>query len=124
MRWIWWRPRPGNVRVTKGEWIRLLEGARATAVLEHETAAVRSKTRRLEAESIARVEAIERAGAVLGREVLEKVLADPPAQADGNLHEAAFRAWLDVELWRVHEQAVADLLAPADPSSDTGGGPT
>lgn len=101
MRWPL-RTRPGMVRLSRREYIRLLEGA--------------AEARRLE-EQIRSAEAQTRALAILEREprvstaaaestASEAVLVDLPLNAFGELHEAAFTAWRRDLVWAGRDEVL------------------
>ncbi len=99
-RWPW-QSKPGFVRVKRGEYVRLLEGAVKVSRLETEIALSETATAAYEREHRAHVLAAEQeaiGGVLLDPVRLDELLSNLPVTSDGTIHEPAFLALLGQHL--------------------------
>lgn len=100
VRWLmWWRPKPGFVRVSSAELIRLLTDALRAQRLEASILAFTAERdeRRAEVERNSRARALlvqqqAAAGVRLDAIEIEVLMRDLPRVGEGELHEPAFLA--------------------------------
>lgn len=114
MRWPW-KPRPGMVRVSRREYVALLEGAVRAARLDAEMRVLRAETAQVRAEARAFEVLVARATErdVLNQAVERSLLADLPLTADGSLHDAGFAALVERRVWEQRDIDLAAVLAAA-----------
>lgn len=96
---------PGMVRIDKKAYVRLLEQATRAYRLEERARALNLETARLEAK--AAVSDFE------GPADLVTSVPSLPLTEDGHLHEEAFGALVQVELWRRRDEALRTMIDAA-----------
>lgn len=102
VRWLmWWRPKPGFVRVSSTELVRLLTEALRAERLE--ASIVASTAERLEIERNSRAYALlaqqqAAAGVRLDAIEIDVLMRDLPRAGEGELHEPAFLAMVGSSL--------------------------
>lgn len=123
MRWPW-QPKPGMRRVKHRELIRLLRAASRAAELEAENAELAREAALLEADSRAHQLLQERRHALgldLDQAVHVEVMAALPLTVEGRLHEPAFLALVEDQVWAHRERELVALVAPGATNDDSRG---
>ena len=104
MRWPW-QPRPGMVRLSHRELIRLQGQALKAAELEREVGILEATNR---ARQLLLTMPTRETAEV---EVRAETLEDVPVTLDGQLHEPALLALYQARIWERRERELATLMA-------------